>query len=182
MNLTCYFQTNLVSSGWSSLGKAFSAVNWPSAVGFEWNFTFLTAISANCLVHLSVSIHTLFQLLIYCCAKIASHTLNLTFAPTLINCMPRVVEKQLGKAEKQKRYSCYILVQLTISFSCASQEAKPAFSVSFSIPSLFEAAYAFLNLQLYLSCSQAYSIARLHCNNVATIYKQCYVIRWREQN
>ena len=85
MSSNSLFQTNLISSGWSSFSVAFSAVYWSGSVGFEWNFTFLAAISADCLVHLSISIHSLFQLLIFRCAKIASHTLNLTFAPTLIN-------------------------------------------------------------------------------------------------
>ena len=92
--------TYLVSSRWTSFSVTFSAVYWPGSVGLEWNFTFLAAIRADRLVHLFVSVHTLFQLLIFCCAKIASHTLNLTFTPTLINCMPKVVEKQLGKVEE----------------------------------------------------------------------------------
>jgi uncharacterized membrane protein len=53
----------------------------------------LAAISADCLVHLFITVHMLFQLLTFCCAKIASHTLHLTFAPTLINCMPEVFLK-----------------------------------------------------------------------------------------
>ena len=85
MNLTSLFQNSLISSGWSSLSIAFSAVYWSGSVRLEWNFTFLLAISADCLVHLSVSIHSLFQLLIFRYAKIAFYTLNLTFAPTLIN-------------------------------------------------------------------------------------------------
>ena len=61
----------LVSSRRASFWVAFSAVYWSVSVRFEWNFTFLAAISADCLMHLSVSIHSLSQLLILCCAKIA---------------------------------------------------------------------------------------------------------------
>ncbi len=46
----------LESSWWSSFCVALSAVNWPCAVWLEWNFTFLSAVSASCLVHL-FSIH-----------------------------------------------------------------------------------------------------------------------------
>jgi hypothetical protein len=79
------FYTNLISSGWTSFSVAFSAVNWSGSVGLEWNFTFLLAISADRLVHLSVSIHSLFQLLLFCCAKIAFYTLHVTRKPSLIN-------------------------------------------------------------------------------------------------
>jgi hypothetical protein len=47
---------SLISSRWSSFRVALTAINWPCAVRLERNFTFLTAISASCLVHFSVSI------------------------------------------------------------------------------------------------------------------------------
>jgi len=43
---------SLVSSWWSSFGVALSAVDWPASVWLEWNFAFLSAVSAGCLVHL----------------------------------------------------------------------------------------------------------------------------------
>ena len=39
----------------SMLLKTFSTVDWSVFFWFEWNFTFITAISAGCLVHFSVS-------------------------------------------------------------------------------------------------------------------------------
>jgi hypothetical protein len=55
-------------------------------------------------VHLSVIVHSLFQLLIFCCAKIASYTLHLTFAPTLINCMPEVLKNNLEKSTARAKF------------------------------------------------------------------------------
>ena len=52
----------------SSFRPALSAVDRPTWVRFEGNFTFLTAISTNCLVHLFLS-HLLFQLLYYLLCK-----------------------------------------------------------------------------------------------------------------
>jgi len=45
---------SLVSSWWSSFGVALSAVDWPASVWLEWNFAFLSAVSAGCLVHLFI--------------------------------------------------------------------------------------------------------------------------------
>ena len=53
---------SLVSSWWSSFGVALSAVDWPASVWFEGNFTFLSTVSADCLVQLFI-IHSDFQLL-----------------------------------------------------------------------------------------------------------------------
>jgi len=53
---------SLVSSWWSSFGVALSAVDWPASVWLEWNFAFLSAVSAGCLVHLFI-IQLFFQLL-----------------------------------------------------------------------------------------------------------------------
>jgi len=53
---------SLVSSWWSSFGVALSAVDWPASVWLEWNFAFLSAVSAGCLVHFFV-IQLFFQLL-----------------------------------------------------------------------------------------------------------------------
>jgi hypothetical protein len=49
----CWLAVSLVSSWscWSSFRPAFSAVNWPVWVGFEWNFTFLTAFRTGCFEH-----------------------------------------------------------------------------------------------------------------------------------
>ena len=46
----------LISSWWSSFCVAFSAVNWPGAVWLEWNVTFLSAVSAGCLMHLAITV------------------------------------------------------------------------------------------------------------------------------
>ncbi len=46
----------------SPLRITFSAVYWSCWIGLEWNFTFILAFSANCLVHIFL-IHSLFQLL-----------------------------------------------------------------------------------------------------------------------
>jgi len=60
---------SLVSSWWSSFAVALSAVDWPASVWLEWNFTFLSAVRAGCLVHFFV-IHTLFSTPVYdLCAK-----------------------------------------------------------------------------------------------------------------
>ena len=53
---------SLVSSWWSSFGVALSAVDWPASVWLEWNFAFLSAVSAGCLVHFFI-IQLFFQLL-----------------------------------------------------------------------------------------------------------------------
>ena len=56
----------LVSSAWpcwSFLCPAFSAVNWSAWVWFEWDFTFLTAFRASCLMHFFFGHY--FQLLLY---------------------------------------------------------------------------------------------------------------------
>ena len=45
---------SLESSRGSSFRVAFSAVYWSAWVWFEGNFAFLSALSANCLVHFSV--------------------------------------------------------------------------------------------------------------------------------
>jgi len=47
---------SLISSWWSSFAVAFSAVYWPAAVRFEWNFTFLSTVSAGSLVHFFIAI------------------------------------------------------------------------------------------------------------------------------
>jgi len=49
-----YRLVSAASSWWSSLSPAFSTVNWPTGIGLERDFTFLSAVSADCLVHLSV--------------------------------------------------------------------------------------------------------------------------------
>ncbi len=48
---------SLISSWWSSFCVALSAINWPTLVWFEWNFAFLSAVSAGSLVHLFVISH-----------------------------------------------------------------------------------------------------------------------------
>ena len=59
---------SLESSWWSSFGVTFAAINWSCPVWLEWNFTFLSAVSAGCLVCL-FSVHYMFQLLYGYCAK-----------------------------------------------------------------------------------------------------------------
>ena len=69
---------SLISSWpcWSFLSKAFSAINWPVWVWFEWDFTFFSAFSANCLMHFFFGHY--FQLLISVYgAKTASCTTHL---------------------------------------------------------------------------------------------------------
>jgi len=61
----------LISSRWSSFSVTFAAVNWPGAVWLEGNFTFLSAVSAGCLGHLSAIHFFLFQLLYTVQTKIA---------------------------------------------------------------------------------------------------------------
>jgi hypothetical protein len=68
---------NLISSRRSSLRVTVSAIHWSTSIWLERNFTFIAAVRTSYLVHFFVSIHSLFQLLICCCAKIASHTLTL---------------------------------------------------------------------------------------------------------
>jgi len=38
----------------SSFCVTLTAINWPAAIWLEWNFAFLSAVSAGCLVHLFV--------------------------------------------------------------------------------------------------------------------------------
>ena len=104
----------LVSSRRASFRVTFSAVYWPGSVGLEWNLTFLAAISADRLVSLSVSIHTLFQLLIFCCAKITSHTRSLRFAPMLINYMPEVLKNTVENNYCFNKSFSFALVNRTI--------------------------------------------------------------------
>ena len=52
---------SLISSWWSSFCVALTAINWPRAVWLERNITFFSAVSAGCLVHFSVIIHSLFS-------------------------------------------------------------------------------------------------------------------------
>jgi hypothetical protein len=46
----------LVSSWWTSFSVALSAIYWSCAVWLERNITFFSAVSASCLVHLSVTV------------------------------------------------------------------------------------------------------------------------------
>jgi hypothetical protein len=45
----------------------------------------------------------------FCCAKIASHTLRLAFAPTLINSVPEVTKNSLKSIRKRTLGECCIL-------------------------------------------------------------------------
>ncbi len=44
-----------ISSRFSFLRPAFSAVDWSARIGFEWNFAFLAAICTDGFVHFSGS-------------------------------------------------------------------------------------------------------------------------------
>jgi hypothetical protein len=70
---------SLISSGWSSFRITFSAVYWSASVWLEGNFAFLSAITANCLMHL-FPVHSTFQLLMLFSAKnlLFAHILYLT--------------------------------------------------------------------------------------------------------
>jgi len=74
LNYSCWLSLES-SSWWSSFRIAISAVNRSAWVRLEWNFTIFSTISANCLMHLFLG-QWLFQLLVCCCAKIASYTLQ----------------------------------------------------------------------------------------------------------
>jgi hypothetical protein len=84
---SCWLDLKSASSWWSSLRVTLSAVYGFAAIGLEWDFTILSTISTDCLVHLSSFIRQLSQLLYGCCAKIASYTLRPPFTPLLINNM-----------------------------------------------------------------------------------------------
>jgi hypothetical protein len=75
----------LVSSWWSSFWVALSAVNWPCTVWLERNITFFSAVSASCLVHLFVIIHSLFQLLLLWLCKSLFCTVPPYYCSMLIN-------------------------------------------------------------------------------------------------
>ena len=76
--------TSLISSRWSSFCVALTAINWPGAVWLERNFAFFSAVSAGRLVHFSVIIHSLFQLLLYLlCKKLVLTQYHLTCSPRL---------------------------------------------------------------------------------------------------
>jgi hypothetical protein len=75
---------SLVSSWWSSFGVAFSAVYWSASVGFEWDFAFLSAFSANCLMHF-FSIGDSVQLLMFFSARIIFFARLPIFSPILLN-------------------------------------------------------------------------------------------------
>jgi hypothetical protein len=54
-----------ISSRFSFLGPAFSAVDWSARIGFEWNFAFLAAICADGFVHFSGSAGSSFSVCHY---------------------------------------------------------------------------------------------------------------------
>jgi len=98
---------SLISSGRSSFSVTLSAVHWPSSIWFEWNFTFVSAVGAGCLVCLFPIGHLLFQLLFisrqnyFCPSPLFDNiVLNLCILRTSFNISNHDARAKLKKQKK----------------------------------------------------------------------------------
>ncbi len=118
---------NLESAGRSSFSVALSAVNWPSAVWLERNFTFLSAVGAGCLVHL-FAVHYSFSTpvqLVSAKVRFAHAQVSCSFLFKLIHLKLTFscsicLKKDLVTEKIVETISCVFLFFLASGMPCAS--------------------------------------------------------------